>query len=454
MNSPLEAQPTNPSFIETLKLLRDIRLWRIFILGFASGYPWSIIGGSTLSIWLREEGFTRTEIGLFGLVYLVYTINFLWAPMLDAVKFGWLGNIGQRRSWILVCQIFLIALTLVMATTGPSQPTIVAFALLAIGIGLSSATQDLAIDAYRITIIPRGETGLISLGAAMATCGWVVGAGAPAAMMLYLSDAFGWGTSYVVAALILVPVSLLVLAWFEEPPTPSGAISRRWYLTVIMEYLDTVQDFFKRHGLEIALSLLLFILLFKLGEAFLGRMAYVFYRDVGFTNSEIATVSKLITMGITIVFSLFAGALMPRLGVFKMLFFAGIAMAATNLMFAWIAVTGPDLTLFVAAVVTDGITTSVSTVAFVAFITFYVSHLHAAGQYGALASLGNAGRTVLGAFSGLGIDQLGGNWALFFVLTSVAVIPSLCVLAWIANQVRGSGGGASPSASVDVREAS
>ncbi len=455
MNSPLEAQPTNPSFIETLKLLRDIRLWRILILGFASGYPWSIIGASTLSLWLKSHGFSRTEIGLFGLVYLVYTINFLWAPMLDAVKFGWLGKIGQRRSWILVCQVFLVVLTLIMAATGPSQSTMVVFTLLAIGIGLSSATQDLAIDAYRITIIPREATGLISLGAAMATCGWVVGAAAPAALMLYLSSGGEtWGSSYVVAALILVPVSLLVLAWFEEPPTPSGAINRRWYLTVIMEYLDTVQDFFKRHGLEIALSLLLFILLFKLGEAFLGRMAYIFYREVGFTENEIATVSKLITMAITIVFSLFAGALMPRIGVFKMLFFAGIAMAATNLMFAWIAVTGPDLTLFVVAVVVDGITSSIATVAFVAFITFYVSHLHAAGQYGALASLGNAGRIVLGALSGLTIDKLGGNWALFFVFTSVAVIPSLCVLAWIANQVRRSGDRATPGASVDPHDVS
>lgn len=440
MNPASDAKQENPGFFETLGSLGDVRLWRIFILGFASGYPWAIIGSSTLSLWLKEEGFTRTEIGLFGLVYLVYTINFLWAPMLDAVKFRWLGKIGQRRSWILICQVCMVALTLVLAYTGPSPSTIVTFALLAIGIGLSSATQDLAIDAYRITIIPREETGLISLGAAMATSGWVVGAGAPAALMLYLTDMFTWTNVYVIAAFILVPVSLLVLAWFEEPSTPSGGTSRRWYLTVIREYADTVQDFFKRHGVEIALSLLLFILLFKVGEAFLGRMAYIFYREIGFTNAEIATYSKLVSMGITIFFSIFAGALMPRLGVFKMLFFAGIAMAATNLMFAWIALTGPDITLFLAAVVTDGITTSIATVAFVAFITFYVSHLHAAGQYGALASLGNAGRITLGAFSGIGIDLLGGNWALFFVYTSVAVIPSLCVLAWIRDLVRKSRG--------------
>ena len=445
MNSPATAGSSEHlGFGQTLKLLKDVRLWRIFVLGFASGYPWIIIGGSTLSIWLREEGFSRTSIGIFGLVFTAYTINFLWAPILDAVKFKWLGAIGQRRSWVLVCQVALVVLTLLMALMGPST-NLAVFALLAVGVGVFSATQDLAIDAYRITIIPREETALISLGAAMATSGWWVGFGVPAAALLYLSDIVAWKYVYGVAAVMLVPVAVLVIYWFEEPSAPKAPSHSRWYLTVPVEYVETVRDFFKRHGFEIALSLLLFIFLFKIGEAFLGRMVGVFYIEVGYTKTEIATFSKLISTSITIVFAIFAGALMPRLGVFKMLFFAGIAMAITNLMFAWIAMTGPSLSLFLAAVVTDGITSSISTVAFVAFITFYVNHLHAAGQYGALASLGNAGRTVLAGFSGLVVDQLGGDWAYFFVLTSVAVLPGLCVLAWIAHRVR-----SSPQASAEA----
>ncbi len=371
MNPATDATSKNPGFFETLLLLRDIRLWRIFILGFASGYPWAVIGGSTLFLWLRQVGgFSRTEIGFFSLAFLAYTINFLWAPVLDAVKFNWTGKLGQRRSWLLLCQLGIVVLTLLMAAMIPSRETIGLFFVLAIAVGYFSATQDLAIDAYRITIIPREETGLVSLAAAMATCGWWVGFGLTSALMLYLTDIIAWNYVYVLTALMLVPVSLLVLAWFEEPPKPLNPVSRRWYLTVVMEYVDTVSDFFKRNGVEIAFSLLLFILLFKIGEAFLGRMVGLFYTDIGYTNTEIATYSKLISTGITIVFSIFAGALMPRMGVFKMLFFAGIAMAATNLMFVWIAVVGPDLNLFLAAVVSDGITSSISTVAFVAFITF------------------------------------------------------------------------------------
>ena len=408
------------------------------MLGCASGYPWAIIGSSTLSLWLKDEGFSRGAIGLFSLVFLSYTFNFLWAPMLDAVKFKWLHGIGQRRSWILVCQIALVLLTILIAVFGPTY-SITLFALLAIGVGLFSATQDLAIDAYRITIIPPEEKELISLGAAMATSGWVIGFGITSACMLYLADVVAWKYVYVFAAVMLVPVAILVLKWFEEPKIIGESISKKWYLTVLLEYAETIKDFFGRHGVQIALSLLLFIFLFKIGEAFLGRMVYVFYKEIGYTNTEVATLSKLVSTGITVVFALFAGVLMPRLGVFKMLFFAGIAMALTNLMFAWIAMTGPDLNLLLAAVVSDGITQSISTVAFVAFITFYVSHLHAAGQYGALASLGNAGRTILAAFSGIGIDHLGGNWALFFVLTSVAVAPSLLILYSMALSLRKKG---------------
>ena len=435
MNSTNTTQSDQVGFIETIKLLRDVRPWRIFVLGMASGYPWVLIGASLLNLWLADEGFVRRDITLFALCLLPYNINFLWAPLLDAIKFKWLGNIGQRRSWILVCQIGLFVFTVGMAIVGPS-PNIVAFASLAVGIAFLSATQDLAIDAYRVTVIRRDEESLIGLGAAMATSGWWVGLGVPGALLLYLSDFVSWNHVYVAAALMLVPMSVVVLLWFEEPKVEQRALSRNWILSVALAYFDTVVEFFKRNGFQIAISLLGFILLFKIGEAFLGRTVYLFYDEVGYTNSQIATFSKLIGTTITVVFALLAAAIMPRFGVFKMLFFSGIAMAATNLMFSWIAVEGPKLYLFLAAVICDGITSAIATVAFVTFLTYYVNHLHAAGQYGALASLGNFNRNVLVASSGLVVDSLGGNWALFFVITAVAVTPSLGILAWIAHIAR------------------
>lgn len=433
---PTSTQPA--SFSQIVRNVKDMRLWRIFLIGCASGYPWVLIGGN-LSLWLRQEGFERTSIGFIGFVFTVYTINFLWAPILDSVKLNFFG-IGQRKSWIVLCQCAIVAFTVLMALMGPSW-NLLWFVVAVIGVGAASATQDLAIDAYRITVIREDEREMVGLGAAMATGGWWVGAGLPSAVLLYLTDldAFTWNSVYLVAAAAIVPITVVVAWLFEEPRLEQTHAGQDWFTKVLLAYVDTIRDFFRRHGVEIALSLLLFIVLFKIGEAFLGRMAKTFYTDVGFTNSQIAT-ADLIDTVIVIVFSILAGIVVPRLGIFKMLLIAGLAMAATNLMFAWIAATGPSVGLFYWTIVADGITTSVSSVAFVAFLTFYVSHLHAAGQYGALASLGTASRTFFAGFSGLLIDGLDGNWSLFFVITSVAVVPSLFVLAVMAYRFKSRGG--------------
>ena len=418
---PTSTQPA--SFGQIVRNLKDMRLWRIFLIGCASGYPWVLIGGN-LSLWLRQEGFERKSIGFIGFVFTVYTINFLWAPILDAVKLNFFG-IGQRKSWIVLCQCAIVAFTVLLALMGPHW-NLALFVVAVIGVGAASATQDLAIDAYRITVIREDEREMVGLGAAMATGGWWVGSGLPSGILLYLTDldAFTWNSVYLVAAAAIVPITVVVAWQFEEPKVEQIHVGRNWFLKVLLAYVDTIRDFFRRHGVEVALSLLLFIVLFKIGEAFLGRMAKPFYTDVGFTNSHMAT-ADLIDTAIVIVFSILAGIVVPRLGIFKMLLIAGLTMAATNLMFAWIAATGPSVGLFYWTIVADGITTSVSSVAFVAFLTFYVSHLHAAAQYSALSSLGTAGRTFLAGFSGVLIDGLDGNWALFFVLTSVAVVPSL-----------------------------
>ena len=433
---PTSTQPA--SFSQIVHNLRDMRLWRIFLIGCASGYPWVLIGGN-LSLWLRQEGFERKDIGFIGFVFTVYAINFLWAPILDAVKLNIFG-IGQRKSWIVLCQCAIVAFTVLLALMGPHW-NLALFVVAVIGVGAASATQDLAIDAYRITVIREDEREMVGLGAAMATGGWWVGSGLPSGILLYLTDldAFTWNSVFLVAAAAIVPITVVVACFFEEPKLGQIHVGRNWFLKVLLAYVDTIRDFFRRHGVEIALSLLLFIVLFKIGEAFLGRMAKPFYTDVGFTNSHMAT-ADLIDTAIVIVFSILAGIVVPRLGIFKMLLIAGLAMAATNLMFAWIAAAGPSVSLFYWTIVADGITTSVSSVAFVAFLTFYVSHLHAAGQYSALSSLGTVGRTFLAGFSGLLIDGLDGNWSFFFVLTSVAVVPSLFVLAVMAYRFKSKGG--------------
>ena len=389
-----------------------------------------------MTAWLTDVGLSRTGVGFFGAVFVLYTVNFLWAPIVDHVRLPVLGRLGQRRSWIIGCQGLLIAFAVLLALTGP-QVSLTATALIAIGIAAASATQDLAIDAYRITVIGEDEPELLGHAAAMATCGWVTGASLPGTVAFWLADPIGWSNVYLGLAMLVVPITLLVWRLFPEPPRAMDVAfdwrhMDRW---VRDTYFDAVAEFFRRNGVQLALGLLAFIFLFKIGEAFLGRMVIRFYIEVGFSNADIGTYSKGLGWLVTVVCALAAAILTGRFGVVRGLFVAGIAMAATNLLFAWIAMVGPDTRVLAFAVVADGVTSAFSTVAFVAFISYYTSRLHTAAQYGALASLGNSGRTMVAASSGIIVDALGGAWASFFVITALMVTPSLGVLVWIGRSI-------------------
>ena len=431
----------NTTLLDSVMQLREERLWRIFVLGIASGYPWLIIG-SAMTAWLQEVGLSRSAIGFFGAIFVVYTINFLWAPFVDHIRIPVLHKLGQRRSWILVCQIVLIASSFVLAWTGPGESVPITVVLCFI-IAIASATQDLAIDAYRINIIRADETELIGHGAALATCGWWTGLSLTGMAAFWLSDHIGWNAVYFGIAFTLIGITVLVLAFFQDPTKTTEIRSRfsvyflNWFND---SYIEAVAEFFRRNGLKLAFGLLLFIFLFKIGEAFLGRMVIVFYKEIGYTDTQIGWYSK--GLGLVVIFfsSIVAGIYASRFGVVRGLLVAGIAMATTNLLFAWIAIEGPRTDLYALAVVLDGITSAFSTVAFVTFLSYYTSRLHTATQYGALASIGNSGRTLVAATSGVLVDALGGDWATFFVLTALMVTPALLLLLWLSSYVRKTSG--------------
>ncbi len=426
---------------ESIRSLADGRLWRIFLFGVASGYPWIVIG-SGMSAWLKDEGLSRGSIGLFGVVFLAYTFNFLWAPIVDHLKLPLLSRLGQRRSWIFLCQILLVLLIVALSLNDPSQNLLLTAAV-ALGVSIFSATQDLSIDAYRITIIREDEPDLIGMGASMTTAGWWTGFSLPAVFAFWLADDLGWPLVYQGLAILFLLIAVLALGIVREPARPApearalrAGLAEKTFSWVDRTYIDAVAEFFRRNGALLAFGILGFIFFFKIGEAFLGRMAIVFYKEVGFTTAEIGTYSKGIGWIVSIVCALAAGLMTAQLGNIRMLFAAGIAMAATNLLFSWIAIVGPDTDLFAIAVVLDGIAGAVSTVAFVAFISEYTSRFHSATQYAALASVGNSGRTLLAAGSGFMVTALGGDWALFFVITALMVTPSLCILWWIWARIR------------------
>lgn len=420
-----------------LNVYADRRLWQIFLLGTVSGFPWFLIGAG-MTAWLTDAGLSRSAVGLFSVVFVAYTINFLWAPLIDHLHVLGSRYLGKRKAWISLCLVLLIGLGISLGITGP-EFNLFLTAMICLAIAIVSATQDLAIDAYRITIIQKHEEHLIGHGAAMATSGWWTGLSVPGAVAFYVADQFGWNFVFTCSVLVLVLMLIGVITTLREPPEPERPNLPGPRVTRLQifdrTYVAAVTDFFQRNGMRVAFGLLLFIFAFKIGEAFLGRMVIVFYKEIGFSNADIGVYSKGLGLFITITCAILAGFFTSWFGNVKGLLLAGIGMAATNLLFAWLATIGPDKTFLIFALVADGITSAISTVAFVAFLTHFTSHVHAASQYGALASLGNSGRTLLAATSGILVDWLGGDWSTFFILTAIMVTPALAILWWISRLV-------------------
>ncbi|WP_260261206.1 AmpG family muropeptide MFS transporter [Vibrio intestinalis] len=425
------------SWYDTFRSYLDRRLMWVFMLGCSSGFPWVLIG-SNMSGWLKDAGLTRTAIGYFGSVFAVYAINFLWAPLVDRVKLPFLHSaLGQRRSWIFFCQSIVLVCTLLIAGVNPAN-NLMLTSMLALCIAISSATQDIAIDAYRIDTFPKSEASKLPQASAMAVIGWWTGYSVPGYLAFINADQIGWnGVYYGMAA--IVGVLLLFTLLTKEPTTKREQLQTEaeqrhnqyvgnpvvaWLSVTVLEPFI---DFFRRNGFQVAITLLMFVFLFKIGEAFLGRMSITFYKEIGFSNEQIGYYSKLIGWGLTIMFTLLGSMVNVKFGIVRGLLIGGTAMAASNLMFAWMANVGPNEHLFLATLVVDNFTSAFSTVAFVSFLTVVTGQAFSATQYALLASLGNLGRTTLASFSGSLVDLLD-NWSMFFVLTALMVIPSLIML--------------------------
>jgi len=425
------------SWMQTFRSYLDKRLLWVFMLGCSSGFPWVLIG-SNMSGWLKDAGLTRAAIGYFGSVFAVYAINFLWAPLVDRVKLPVLHAIlGQRRSWIFFCQSIVLVSTLFIAGVNPAE-NLAFTSMLALTIAIASATQDIAIDAFRIDTFPKSEASKLPQASAMAVVGWWTGYSLPGYLAFINADSIGWnGVYYGMAGIVVVLMMFTLLV--GEPKTKRSNLQaeaeirhNRLLGNPILAWLTvtTVEpflDFFKRNGVRVALTLILFVFLFKIGEAFLGRMSITFYKEVGFSNEQIGYYSKLVGWGLTMLFTLIGSMVNVKFGIVRGLMIGGVAMASSNLMFAWIAHVGPNEQLFVATLMVDNFTAAFSTVAFVSFLTAVTGQAFSATQYALLASLGNLGRTTLASFSGELVDYLN-DWSTFFILTALMVIPSLIML--------------------------
>ena len=444
---------------ETFSIYLDRRMLRILLLGIISGFPWVLIG-SSLSLWLKEDGLSRSTIGWAGLIFGVYAINYLWAPIIDRIRIPWLTNkIGHRRGWIVTMQ-FIILVSLICWSVVDPTTNLALVITIGLIIAIASATQDITVDALRIEQIGENEGKSMQAGAAMAVVGWWTGYKLGGVIALNAAAYFEqagfenyWQITFLILGIVIIACNIGLMFIHEPQPTERQESQRKTdqmieeklgssgILTKSVAWISgtiagPIISFFKRNGFKIALGILGFVFLFKIGEAFLGRMSIVFYKEMGFSKGDIALYSKGIGWITTVLFTLLGGLFAIRSGVVKAMFISGILMAATNLLFAVLAWSGKSELLFAVAVLLDDIAAAFATVAFVAFISLMVDRTYTATQYALLASIGTLGRTTLAASSGELVDWLNGDWGIFFVITTVMVIPSLILLWFIRNKLK------------------
>ncbi len=446
------------SLKDSFKVYFDSRMLRILLLGIISGFPWVLIG-SSLSLWLKEDGLSRATVGWAGLIFAVYAFNYLWAPLIDRIQIPWLTKkIGHRRGWIVIMQ-FIILVSLILWSLVDPTANLALVITIGLIIAIASATQDITVDALRIEQIGENEGKSMQAGAAMAVVGWWTGyklggvvALSSAEYLQKLGFENYWQLTFLILGIIIVACNI-GLMFVKEDQSLERGVSQRKTDQMIEEKLGSsniltksfawitgtvvgpIISFFNKNGFKIAIGILGFVFLFKIGEAFLGRMSIIFYKEIGFSKSDIALFSKGLGWITTVVFTLLGGLFAIRSGVVKAMFVSGILMASTNLLFSLLAWSGKSEWLFAIAVIFDDMAAAFATVAFVAFISMLVDRTYTATQYALLASIGTAGRTTLAASSGAMVDWLNGDWGVFFIITALMVIPSLIFLYLIKNKI-------------------
>jgi PAT family beta-lactamase induction signal transducer AmpG len=393
----------------------------MLLLGFGCGLPF-ILAGSTLGIWLRRSGYDLAVIGYLSWATLFYTLKFLWAPWLDRHPSPWLARMGLRRGWLLSAQLAVAAALLLVAWLGPEAgPVALAFAVAMLT--FAGATQDVVVDAYRIESAPLEAQGAL---AAAYTLGYRLALLSGGAGALYVAAAAGWPQAYgTMAALMALPVAATLLAREPERPAASGRGPRA--------YLQPFSAFVSERGLALVAVLIAFIGLYKLPDQVLGVVAGPFYVDMGFSDREIATVSKVYGVWIGIAGAFLGGLALPLLGLRLALVLAALAIAISNLLFLVMAAHPGALWAFVLAISGDNLAQGFGGTVLVAFLSALVDRRYSATHYALLSALANLPGKLVGGLSGQIVEAT--SFGLFFAASSLAAVPAILLLLWLWPRV-------------------
>lgn len=402
------------------------RVVAVLVLGFSSGLPLLLVY-STLSARLQEAGVSLTAIGLFSWASTAYAIKFLWSPLVDRLPIPWLTRrLGRRRSWLVLSQLAVAAAMLGLGSTDPAQD-LVPVAAWAVALAFASATQDIAIDAFRIEILDERRQGA---GAANIVLGYRLGMLAAGAGALIVADSYGWFWAYAAMAALMTAGLAAALATPEpkhlRPATSGPTNAGAWLGRAV---IAPFADFATRPGW---IAILAFVLLYKYGDALLGVMANPFYLALGFSLTEIGVVSKGYGLAMTLIGGLAGGLLVARRGILPALLICGILQAISNVVFAVQAMIGYSLPMLSLTIAVENLTGGAATAAFVAYLSSLCAPTHAATQYALLSSFAAAARTLLASGGGWLAEQLG--WIAFFLVTTVAAVPGLLLLLWLMRR--------------------
>lgn len=393
----------------------------MLFLGLGSGLPFLLVG-YTLSTWLRDTGVALSVIGLVSYASFFYVLKFLWAPLIDRYPLPFLG---RRKGWLVVSQILLIAALASMAIVGPESSLII-FTILVGLTAFAGATQDTLVDAYRIEIAPIESQAAL---AATYILGYRLGLILSGAIALYLAELFGWRNAYLVmAACILLPLIAVLLS---KEPAPDKVLRIR-EIRIQDAFIKPFQEFFSRNGILLALALLAFVGLFKLPDQMIGVLAGPFYLDSGFTKADIATVSKVYGVWIGIAGAFLGGVCVAAFNIKPMLVVATIAVSISNLAYLLMAIHPSEQWAFFATISADNLSQGFAGVVLVAFMSSLTDRNFTATQYALLASLANLPGKFIGGVSGYIVEAT--SYQAFFIFSTLSVIPTLLLLAWLWNK--------------------
>jgi PAT family beta-lactamase induction signal transducer AmpG len=422
--------PAKTTWRDAWQVYKDRRVISILFLGFSSGLPLALTF-STLSIWLAESSIDKTTIGLFALAGLPYTIKFAWAPIIDRLPLPGITKLfGRRRGWMLTTQIALMTCITALGMTDPVRDT-TTVALIALLVAFCSASQDIVIDAYRVEILERDQLGA---GAAMIVLGYRIGMLVSGAGALYLANFFGWEAAYLLMAACVLVGIVTVLVVREPEPNTSVLSSKKASLVgwIVESVVDPFADFLRRPAWWL---ILLFIVLYKFGDALAGVMSNPFYVELGFTKLDIANISKLFGIFATICGVLVGGVFVKRYGILRSLVICGVLQMVSNLMFVLLAWVGHDLFMLTLTIGLENLAGGMGTAAFVAYLSSLCHISFTATQYALLSSFSAFARTLLSSSGGWLADQM--SWASFFIVSTIAAVPGLLLLWWLGKLVTG-----------------